>query len=487
MGNLSTKLFRSKSIADLQQESKGNELRRQLGPVNLILLGVGCAIGTGIFVLTGHVAAANAGPAVILCFVLAGLASLFAALCYSEFASLVPVAGSAYTYSYATMGEFVAWIIGWDLILEYAVGSIAVSVGWSGYVASLLNQIGWGLPPELTAAHGTLVTLADGSQIPALFNLPAVFIVAFATIILVLGVQKSSVTNNIIVYIKLAVVLLFIIGGAHAVHPSNWHPFIPPAAGDWGHFGWGGVLRGTGIVFFAYLGFDAVSTAAQESKNPKRDMPIGLLGSLLVITILYILVAAVATGVTSYTNLDVPAPIAHAADLAGMGWMATLIKIGAIAGLTSVMLVLLYGQSRIFWNMSRDGLLPPVFGRVHPRFKTPWITSLVTGAIVAFFAACVTVEEAGNLASIGTLLAFAIVSISVMILRVRQPGLERPFRTPWIWLTAPLGVLSAAALMAFLPAVAWIRLLVWMALGLAFYFAYGFRKSRLGKKAARGD
>jgi len=473
-------LSRTKTIASLQKEADGPDtLKRALGPLHLILLGVGCAIGTGIFVLTGHVAAVNAGPAVILCFLLAGLASLFAALCYSEFASLVPVAGSAYTYSYATMGEFVAWIIGWDLILEYAVGAVTVAVGWSGYVVSFLDQIGLVLPRVLTAAHGTLVTLADGTQVPALFNLPAVFIVAFATTVLILGVQKSSATNNVIVYIKLAVVLLFIVGAAHAIHPSNWHPFIPPAGDEWGHFGWGGVLRGAGVVFFAYLGFDAVSTAAQESKNPRRDMPIGLLGSLLVITVLYLLVAAVATGVTSYTNLNVPAPIAHAADLAGMGWMSTLVKIGAIAGLTSVILVLLYGQSRIFWNMSRDGLLPPIFGRVHPRFQTPWITSLATGVIVAFFASFVTVDEASNLASIGTLLAFAIVSFSVMILRVRQPDLPRAFKTPAIWLVAPLGVLSSIALMIGLPLAAWERLLIWFLIGLVIYFLYSIRKSRL--------
>ena len=368
-------------------------------------------------------AAQNAGPAVILSFVLAGVASIFAALCYSEFASLVPMAGSAYTYGYATLGELFAWIIGWDLILEYALGAVTVSIGWSGYVVSFLHDIGIHIPPALSAARGTLITLADGSQVTAVFNLPAVIIIAVITLLLVVGIRESATVNNVIVFVKVAVVLLFIVGAAHAVNPANWHPFIPPSTGVRGHFGWSGVMQGAGIVFFAYIGFDAVSTAAQEAKNPQRDMPIGIIGSLLVCTVLYIAVSAVATGIVPYLQLDVPDPIAVAADHAGVGWMASLIKLGAIAGLSSVILVMLLGQSRIFWTMADDGLMPKFVSRVHPKFRTPWITTIVTGVFVACFSAVFTVREAGSLVSIGTLLAFVIVSIGVLVLRVPRAGL----------------------------------------------------------------
>jgi len=476
--------LRRKSVADLQAEATtDNSLKRVLGPWHLILLGVGCTIGTGIFVLTGTVAARNAGPAVILSFVLAGIASIFAAFCYSEFASLVPMSGSAYTYSYATLGELFAWIIGWDLILEYAVGAITVAIGWSGYVTSLCHDWGIDIPPRLTAAYGTLVTLADGTQVHALFNLPAILIVAAVTILLVIGIRESAWYNNLIVIVKLIVIMAFLALAVHAVNPANWHPFIPANTGEFGHFGWSGLMAGAGTVFFAYIGFDAVSTAAQETKNPQRDMPLGIIGSLVICTVLYIAVAAVATGVVPYAQLDNPAPIALAADRAVGGWMSVFIKIGAIAGLSSVIMVLMLGQTRIFWVMSRDGLLPKFVSEVHPRFKTPWIITIITGVVVALFSALLTVREAGNLCSIGTLLAFVIVCISVLVLRVREPHHKRTFRTPAIWFVAPVGALSAIALMIPLPNAAWSRLIIWFAVGMVVYFTYSARFSRLNEKS----
>jgi basic amino acid/polyamine antiporter, APA family len=474
-------LFRRKSITELQREAQTDtSLKRVLGPWNLVFLGIGAIIGTGIFVLTGTVAAQNAGPGVVISFVLAGLASIFAALCYSEFASAVPMAGSAYTYGYATLGELFAWIIGWDLILEYALGAVTVAIGWSGYVVSFLRDLNIIIPPELSAARGSLVTLPDGSTVTAIFNLPAVFIIAAVTALLVVGIKESASFNNVIVIVKVAVVILFIVGAATAVVTANWTPFIPPNAGTREAFGWTGVVAGAGIVFFAYIGFDAVSTAAQEAKNPQRDMPIGIIGSLLVCTVLYIIVSAIATGVVSYKELDVPDPIAFAADKAGMGkWMKGLIKLGAIAGLSSVILVMLLGQSRVLWAMSRDGLLPPFINRIHPRFKTPWITSIVTGIVVAIFSAVFTVREAGSLVSIGTLLAFVIVSVGVLVLRIREPNLPRVFKTPAVWLVAPLGALSAIYLMIFLSGKTWMRLIIWLGIGLLIYFVYGVHRSKL--------
>ena len=473
-------LFRRKSVTQLQAEAAADHsLKRSLGVVNLTALGIGAIIGTGIFVLTGTVAAQNAGPAVVLSFVLAGIASVFAALCYSEFASLVPMAGSAYTYGYATLGELVAWIIGWDLILEYALSATTVAIGWSGYVVSFLADIGIHIPPHFQAARGTVVTLADGTTTTALFNLPAVLIIAIVTTLLVIGIRESANVNNVIVFIKLAVVLLFIALTIKAVNPANWHPFIPANTGSREHFGYSGVVAGAGIVFFAYIGFDAVSTAAQEAKNPQRDMPIGIIGSLVVCTILYIIVAAIATGVLPYTQLDVPDPIAKVADAAGLGWVSSLIKLGAIAGLTSVILVQLLGQSRVFYSMARDGLLPPFVNRIHPRFRTPWITSILTGIAVAIPAAILPVRDAAKLVSIGTLLAFVIVSIGILVLRVREPELPRPFRTPLVWFVAPMGALSAAYLMFYLDIETWIRLVVWLAIGLAIYFLYGRHHARV--------
>src|SRR5881392_42621 len=485
-------LFRRKNVIDLQAEAlSDHSLKRALGPMNLTALGVGAIIGTGIFVLTGTVAAQNAGPAVVLSFVLSGVASIFAALCYSEFASLVPMAGSAYTYGYATLGEVFAWIIGWDLILEYALGAVTVSIGWSGYVVSFLHDIGIDIPAQLSAARGTLTTMADGTQVAAIFNLPAVIIIGIVTLLLVIGIKESANTNNVIVIIKVAVVLLFIVGAAHAVNPANWHPFMPPSTGVRGQFGWSGVMQGAGIVFFAYIGFDAVSTAAQEAKNPQRDMPIGIIGSLLICTVLYILVSGVATGIMSYHDLNVPDPIAVAADHAGLGWMSSLIKLGAIAGLSSVILVMLLGQSRVFYSMARDGLLPQFVNKVHPKFQTPYITSIVTGIAVAIVASLLTVREAGNLVSIGTLLAFVIVSIGVVMLRVREPNLPRAFKTPAVFVVAPLGAVSAAYLMVSLPWTTWRRLIIWFVVGIVIYFVYGVSHSKLASrrqvKASRKD
>ena len=515
-------LFRRKSVTELQAEAESDHsLKRALGAVNLTALGIGAIIGTGIFVLTGTVAAQNAGPAVVLSFVLAGIASIFAALCYSEFASLVPMSGSAYTYGYATLGELVAWIIGWDLILEYAVGAITVAIGWSGYVVSLLHDFGIDVPPALSAARGTELMAIPASlasllkikagwvavsaslldqikavgtdpstlvHVTAIFNLPAVIIIFIVTTLLVVGIKESATFNDLIVLLKLAVVLLFIGGAAHAVTTGNWHPFIPANTGHSGHFGWSGVMTGAGIVFFAYVGFDAVSTAAQEAKNPQRDMPIAIIGSLLICTFLYIIVSGIATGVVPYGLLDVPDPIAVVADHAGLDWMGRVIKFGAVAGLSSVILVMLLGQSRVFYSMARDGLLPPFVSRVHPRFRTPWLTSIATGIGVAIFAAVFTVREAGSLCSIGTLLAFVIVSIGVLVLRVREPGLKRRFTTPWVWFVAPAGALSALALMSALPWPTWRRLLIWFVIGIVVYFSYGVRHSRLARPtASRGD
>jgi len=511
-------LFRRKSVTELQAEAETDtSLKRALGALNLTALGVGAIIGTGIFVLTGTVAAQNAGPAVVLSFIIAGVASIFAALCYSEFASLVPMAGSAYTYGYATLGELFAWIIGWDLILEYAVGAITVAIGWSGYVVSLLRSWGISIPAHLSAARGTeLIDVptalaaackmrpgwvafntglgeqlkaagtdpATLAHVTAVFNLPAVIIIFLVTALLVIGIKESANFNNLIVMIKVAVVLLFIGGAIRAINPANWHPFIPPNTGPQ-HFGWPGIMAGAGVVFFAYIGFDAVSTAAQEAKNPQKDMPIGIIGSLLICTVLYIIVSAIATGVVPYQQLDVPDPIAEAADHAGMGsWMTTLIKLGAIAGLSSVILVMLLGQSRVFYSMARDGLLPPIVSKVHPRFHTPWITSIVTGLIVAIFSAIFTVREAGNLCSIGTLLAFVIVSVGVIVLRIEQPNLPRKFKTPWVWFVAPAGAISALVLMIALPWTTWRRLIVWFVIGIVVYFSYGVRNSKLARSSA---
>ena len=477
-------LFRRKSIASLQAEAASETgLKRELGAMSLMLLGIGAIIGTGIFVLTGTVAAQNAGPAVVLSFVLAGTASIFAALCYSEFAALVPIAGSAYTYGYATLGELFAWIIGWDLVLEYALSATTVAIGWSGYLVSFLNHIRIHIPATLSAASGSHVTMADGTTVTAIFNLPAVVIVVLVTALLVKGIKESARVNDVIVIIKVAVVLLFIAFAWKGINGANWQPFIPANTGDREHFGASGIIAGAGIVFFAYIGFDAVSTAAQEAKNPQRDMPIGIIGSLLICTVLYIIVSAIATGVVPYAQLDVPNPIAKVAEAAGLGWMTRLIELGAIAGLSSVILVQLLGQARVFWSMSNDGLLPPVVNKLHPKFRTPWITQIFLGVMVAIPAGFLTVREAASLVSIGTLLAFVIVCAAVLVLRMREPNLHRPFKTPLVWFTAPAGMLACLYLMYYLPLRTWMRLVVWLAIGMVIYFGYGRNHSKLAAKS----
>lgn len=487
-------LFRRKHAATLQAEAHSDQsLKRALGPVNLTALGIGAVIGAGIFVLTGQAAAKYAGPAIVYSFILAGLACTFAGLCYAEFASMIPLSGSAYTYGYATLGEFVAWIIGWDLILEYLFAGSTVAVGWSGYVVSFLKDLGITIPAAFTSAPYDHVTPPDAHwwdfwqlfvkgwvHTGAVLNVPAMLVVAVITVLLVIGIKESANFNNAIVALKLLVILTFIGVGVAYIHRSNWHPFVPPAIAP-GEFGWGGVVRAAGVIFFAYIGFDAVSTAAQEAKNPRRDMPIGLLGSLGICTLLYIAVSLVLTGIVNYTQLNVSAPIAVAVNSLGpsLAWLVYFIKIGAIAGLSSVILVLLLGQPRIFYAMSKDGLLPPVFSTVHPKFRTPWIAQILTGVVAMLIAGLFPIGLLGELVSIGTLLAFAIVCAGVFVLRFTDPQIPRPFRTPVFWLIAPSGVLSCGYLMYSLPADTWARLVIWMVIGLVVYFTYGHRHSRL--------
>jgi APA family basic amino acid/polyamine antiporter len=505
------KLFITKPLSQLTSESKSDQgLKRALSATNLTTLGIGAIIGAGIFVLTGQAAAQYAGPAIVISFIISGFACLFAGLCYAEFASMIPIAGSAYTYSYATLGEFIAWIIGWDLILEYLFAASTVSVGWSGYVVSFLKDFGIIIPAQLTSALGTvLVNVPDigwkpmTSQLAAsltasgfnvdtlphltgILNLPAMFIVAAITSLLVIGIKESAGFNNVMVIIKVFVILMFIGIGFFFVNKANWHPFIPENTGTWGHYGWSGILRGSAVIFFAYIGFDAVSTAAQEAKNPQRDMPIGILGSLGISTILYILVAIVLTGIVSYTFLNVADPIAVGVDAMGKGlfWLRPIIKIAAIAGLSSVILVMMLGQPRIFYSMSKDGLLPPMFSKVHPKYKTPYVSTVITGAVAMILAGILPINILGELVSIGTLLAFAIVCIGIIVLRYKKPDIERPFRTPFVPLVPILGAGICLVQMYSLPLDTWLRLIIWMAIGFVIYFTYGIHHSHLrnGKK-----
>src|SRR5688572_21116492 len=600
--------WRTKSIAQVQSEFERGELKRTLGPWHLVLFGIGCIIGAGIFVRTGTAAAQYAGPAVILSFVIAGAVCALAGLCYAELASMLPVSGSAYTYSYTTVGEFGAWIMGALLLLEYALAASVVAVGWSGYAVSLLHDIGLDIPAALTQPHGKMVvdalttlsfsdplvtlngvsaSLADGSTVqffsvgtatitgnftapiaqydvlsaakeggfaltnaldiavnsdtqatltaatkvldpattglrelaagtivnvpaqsvvqfpsgsvipiaasavvPSLFNLPAVFITLAVTVLLVIGVSESATVNNIIVAIKVTVIILFIIVGAFFINPANWQPFIPEPTGVENQFGFNGVIRAATIVFFAYIGFEAVSTAGQEAKDPRKDMPIGILGSLIVCTILYMLTAAVLTGVVSFTKLNVAAPVATAVDTFGpqWGWLAKLIKIGAIAGLSSVVLVLMFGQTRVFYSMSRDGLLPKVLGKVHPKFKTPWINTIIVGLVVSAFAAVYDINRLGDLTSVGTLVAFGLVCFSVIWLRYQRPDLDRHFKVPFFPILPGLGVLACFAL-AYIGVEQNIRIwFMWFVLiAIALYFIYPFWVSPLRNKPAEPE
>ena len=479
---MASQLFATKSVDELhEQESSGNELRRALTATQLTLLGIGGVIGTGIFVLTGVAAAQNAGPALALSFIIAGIGCTFAGLCYAEFAAMIPVSGSAYSYSYATLGEGVAWFIGWNLILEYLFAVATVSVGWSGYAVSLLDQLHFHIPDALSHAPLDQVgTSLHFVRTGAIINLPAMAIVAAIASICYIGIKQSASFNSVIVTIKVTVIVLFILFGVSYINSANWHPFVPPNAGTWGTFGPSGVLAAAGVIFFAYIGFDAISTAAQESKNPQRDMPIGILASLVICTILYVAVALVLTGMVSYKELNVPAPVALALDkYEGLHWLGIPVKLGAVAGMTSVMLVMTIAQARIFFAMARDGLMPKAFGRVHPKFRTPSTGTIVTGVSAAIIGGLFPVNVLGHLVSIGTLAAFVTVCIGVLILRRTRPDLRRPFRAPWPWVTCTLGALICGTMMLSLGKATWIRLLVWTALGVLVYVFYGYRHSRV--------
>ena len=498
------RLLAKKPLSTILREASDtseHSLRRSLGPINLVTLGIGAIIGTGIFVLTGPVAATTAGPGIVLSFIVAGIGCAFAGLCYAEFAALLPIAGSSYSYAYTTLGEIVAWVIGWALVLEYAFGAATVAVGWSGYVGSLLQDIGIPIPPAVSYAPGTLVVQYAGrwepvaslpsSAAPLLSSLPrvtshfdlmALLGILAVTTILVKGIKESANVNSAIVIVKVSVLLVFIgLGGTflagHRALLANWHPFIPPNAGHFGEFGWSGILRGAGIIFFAYIGFDAVSTAAQEAKNPPKDMPVGILGSLMICTVLYILVAIVLTGLTSYTRLNVGDPIALGVDVTGVRWGSFLVKIGAIGGLSSTMLVMLLGQTRVFFTMAHDGLLGKWGCKVHPKLRTPYISTILIGVCVALLAASLPITALGELTSIGTLFAFTVVCAGVWILRKERPDLQRPFRTPWVPFVPIMGMVVSLLMMLSLHQLTWEVFLTWLAVGLVIYFSYGRKHS----------
>jgi APA family basic amino acid/polyamine antiporter len=485
---MASQLLATKSIAELhEQESTGNQLRRALTATQLTLLGIGGIIGTGIFVLTGTAAANHAGPALPLAFIVAGIGCTFAGLCYAEFAAMIPVSGSAYSYSYATLGEGIAWFIGWNLILEYLFAVATVSVGWSGYAISLLEQLHIHIPSALSSApFGTGADELHIVRTGAIINVPAMAIVAAIATICYIGIKQSAAFNSVIVAIKVTVVVLFILFGVSYINTANWHPFIPPNTGETGRFGWTGIMGASGVIFFAYIGFDAISTAAQETKNPQRDMPIGILASLIICTILYVLVAAVLTGMVSYKELDVSAPVALALDkYPGLHWLGIPLKLGAVAGMTSVMLVMTIAQARIFFAMARDGLLPPFFGRVHPRFRTPSTGTIVTGVTAAIIGGLFPVKILGELVAIGTLAAFVTVCIGILVLRRTRPDLPRPFRAPWPWFTCIAGALVCGYMMYSLGTATWWRLLVWTVVGIVVYVVYGYQHSCV-RRAANG-
>ena len=487
---MTTGLFAKKSIDDLSKEADDKSeggLKRTLGPVGLTALGIGSIIGAGIFVLTGQAAAQYAGPALALSFVLSGIGCAFAGLCYAEFAAMIPIAGSAYTYAYGTLGELVAWTIGWDLILEYLFGASTVAVGWSGYVVSFFKDLGITIPAALSSAP---LSAAKGVHFSgAIINLPAVIIVAVLTTLLIFGMSESAKLNTSIVIVKLIVISLFIVFGLSHINTQNWVPFIPPNHGGFGHYGWSGIVRGAGVIFFAYIGFDAVSTAAQETKNPQKNMPIGILVSLAVSTVLYIAVTLVLTGIVHFDKLNVANPISVGVNAAGEGlrWLRPLINLGAIAGLSSVILVSLLGQPRIFYTMAKDGLLPPAFATIHPKYRTPHVTTIITGVFCAIFAGLFPIDLLGELVSIGTLLAFTIVCIGVLVLRRARPNLPRPFKTPWLPWVPILGALISIVQILALPPATWLRLVVWMAIGYVIYFTYSRKHSQVRLKAAQAE
>ncbi len=493
------RMWARKSIAQVQRETETSELKRTLGKWNLLLLGVGCIIGAGIFVRTGSAAALHAGPAVLLAFVVAGIVCAFAGLCYAELSSTLPVSGSAYTYGYTTLGEFVAWIMGALLLLEYGLAASVVAVGWGGYVVSLLADFGLQIPPQFTGPAGyTLMrdgvpVLVDGQQVTTLFNLPAFLICLSLAALLVVGVSESAKVNNVIVAIKVSVLVAFIVVGGLIVLANfgdlstrNWTPFIPENQGE-GKFGVDGIMRAASIVFFAYIGFEAVSTAGQEARNPKKDMPFGIIGSLVVCTVIYMMVAAIMTLLVPYNQLNVPDPVAVVVDNFGAswGWLAKIIKIGAIIGLTSVVLVLMYAQTRIFYTMARDGLLPRVFSAVHPKFKTPYINTILVGVITAVAAGFFDINVLGDMTSVGTLAAFAIVCLSVIYLRRTAPDLPRGFSVPLYPVLPVLGILSCLYLITTVPWSVLVFFLWYMAGGVVLYFVYGIHNSNL--QSGRGQ
>jgi APA family basic amino acid/polyamine antiporter len=478
-----SQLFATKSIAEIKEaDAAGQQLHRTLSATALTLLGIGGIIGTGIFVLTGTAAAEHAGPALALSFIIAGIGCAFAGMCYAEFAAMIPVSGSAYSYSYATLGEGIAWFIGWNLILEYMFAVATVSVGWSGYLLNFLDLFGMHLPYALSHAPFAQASLDSYRVIRtgAILNIPAVLVVAALATVCYIGIRQSSAFNSVIVTIKVAVVLMFIFLGIGFIQPHNWHPFIPPNAGQSGVYGMSGIFAAAGVIFFAYIGFDAISTTAQEAKNPQRDMPIGILASLVICTILYVIVSLVLTGMISYKKLDVAAPIALAlTTYEPHRWLSAVVDIGAIAGMTSVMLVMTLAQARIFLAMSQDGLLPKFFGRVHPTFRTPSVGTVITGVAAAIIGGLFPVGILGQLVSIGTLAAFVTVCLGVLVLRYKRPDLPRPFRAPWPWFTCLAGAAICLGMMAFLGVGTWIRLVVWTIIGTLVYAFYGYHHSKV--------